>query len=75
MSKKDYNMVQCKLINNNIHLTSWIPVKYAKLNKVVSLKNTGKYTVGVIYNNIILPRSVVIERSNDYKRTRKASDV
>lgn len=80
--------VQCKLERRNKlpggeevteHLTSWIPKKFAARGKRVKLLDepSGLWYDGwvVVSAGVELPTKVVQERGQDYKRTRKASDI
>lgn len=69
---------QCHLIRGNEHQTSWIPSEIANVNQTVKLKeDDGTWDEGwqvtAVFNE--LPYEVVRERGQDYKKTRKASDV
>lgn len=84
-------MTQCKLVRTswidvktrNCEVqTIWIPSKYATEKRRVGLREKtsqgGVYwdegwVVDEIYNT--LPAEYVLERSQDYKKTREASDV
>ena len=60
--------------------TSWLPEKYAILNKIVKLKNraTEEWSDGWIVKNVssmFQEKEEVIERSRDYDRQRKHSDI
>ena len=78
MTRKD-TMVHCHLVrNSNIHYHCWLPAKFAKKDKMLSLimeggHETHGWVVLEVFNE--LPTAVVLERSQDYKRTRKASDI
>lgn len=73
--------VQCKLQKNNAFTYSWLPSKYANAGRFVKLKDNVSggsswddgWKVIETYNE--LPSSTIIERSQDYKKTRKASDI
>ena len=70
--------VQCKLRKGNEYQASWIPEKYARLGKFVKLQDEeGVWDDGwqVVEAHTRLDSKTVIERSQDYKKTRKASDV
>jgi uncharacterized protein Veg len=70
---------QCSLISPaGGEMVSFIPTKVAQVGNVVSLKDDeGRWThgwrVGAIYTT--MPSADVGERSRDYTRTRKASDI
>lgn len=71
--------VQCRLQKGSAVQTSWIPQEIAQVGRDVKLKEDGEWNVGwrVLEAYTNTPRSweEVSERSQDYKRTRKASDV
>jgi hypothetical protein len=71
--------IQCKLIREkNIGIISemvtYLPEKFAKKDKIVKLTAfNGTWKVKEIY--LDLNEKYCIERSQDYKKQRKASDV
>jgi hypothetical protein len=71
--------IQCELIKGNSHQTCWIPEKYAVVGKYVKIKNNDEWEDGwkvlESYNQTKLEESVLNERNQDYKKTRKASDI
>ena len=71
---KEYNMNQCKLQKGKSITTSWIPSKYAVKDKFVKLKKVNGWKVLEVFRPS-KPSSSVVERSDDYKHTRKASDI
>jgi hypothetical protein len=75
---KIYSMNQCKLQKNNKITTSWIPTKYAIKGNYVKLKDNDVWENGWKVIEVFQPSKLsdsVINRSDDYKNTRKASDV
>ena len=71
---------QCMMKRKNETTTSWIPEKFAIKDKIIKLENreTGKWTDGWRIVIIGLKRresKEVVERSQDHKKTRKASDI
>ena len=65
---------------NKAQTTSWLPEKFAVKGKFVELKNrnTGEWVNGwqvISVGDKRLPEDQVTERSQDYKNTRKASDI
>ena len=68
-----YKYKQCILRKGNIQTTSWIPEKYAKVNKVLKLKAVDGWKV--IEVGVEMDEKEVNERSRDYLKQRKASDV
>ena len=65
---------QCKLKRENTTTTSWIPVKFAKVGKCVKLKDEDGWIVEEV-GSLARPYDDVSERSQDYKKTRRASDI
>lgn len=60
--------------------TSWLPEKFARIGQVVKLQNraTKEWSDGWIIkcvSSLSREKSEVIERSQDHKRQRKASDI
>jgi len=78
---KQYQMCQCWLKQHNqiydTSTTSWIPEKFAKLGKILQLKNLNGWSNGweVISVGARKSSSFVIERSSDYRTHRNGSDV
>jgi len=73
-------MMKRKVDNKTAFLTSWIPEKFAIKGKVIKLeeRETGKITDGweiVMVGSKRKESKEVIERSQDYKKTRRASDI
>ena len=73
---------QCKLHRHlpggTLELTSWIPTKIATKGATVRLKEEdGTWTEGwlVIATYATMPSDELNERSRDYTRTRKTSDI
>jgi hypothetical protein len=73
---------QCKLSKDEdgrvVNYTAWIPDDVAVVGRTVKLKeDDGTWSEGwrVDERYTTLPYTVVAERSQDYKRTRKASDI
>lgn len=74
VAKSNYAMKQCVLEQDDRHQTVWIPSQFAKHNKIVNLKNAGDWKVSWVGNGSVMYRYLK-EREDDYKRTRKASDI
>jgi hypothetical protein len=56
------------------HYHCWLPEKRAIIDSIVDIEDIGDgWIVKEVFNN--LPTAVVLERSQDYKKTRKASDI
>lgn len=78
---KDF--IQCRLVKDDglvmTIMTSYLPSKFAKEGQFVRLKDeSGKWSDGwrvAEASRLKMKESHVIERSQDYKRTRKASDI
>lgn len=63
--------------NNEIDV-SWIPEKFAKLNRSLRLKINGVWdNLWIVkeVSSISFDEKYILERSQDYKNTRKASDI
>lgn len=72
------NMVQCKLLmeqdGHRVFLITWVPQNLAKVGKRVKLEDTGDiFTISKTYT--MMNKKEVIENSQDFRRTRKFSDV
>lgn len=70
---------QCQLQRGQSVTTSWLPEKFAKVSKFLKLKNKdGTWDDGwqvVTVGNDRMAHEEVIERSQDYKHQRMASDI
>jgi hypothetical protein len=81
----DEMMVQCELHRNEesgatVVLVTWLPERFAVINKILKLKeDDGSWTNGwcvmSVANSSKMKSSILNDRSQDYKRTRKASDI
>ena len=73
-----YNCQQCLLRCGSMHKTAWIPVEFAVENKSIIIDEEGGgrefWIVEAVYGKPVSYEEVN-ERSQDYKRTRKASDI
>ena len=70
--------IQCHLRRGKEKMTSWIPKRYAVVGRYIKLKSEdGTWEDGwkVHQTYTELPTKVVLEREQDYRETRKASDV
>lgn len=79
ISKGDYPCRQCQLSYGWTTKTFWIPSKFAIQGKLLLIDDdmTGRqeeWTVDEVYCPE-LPYSYINERSQDYKKTREASDI
>lgn len=79
-----YWMRMCKLSKNdngvNRISVCWIPEKYAKVGKTIRIKGviSGEWEDGWLVETVSKNRKryrEVYERANDYKNTRKTSDI
>jgi len=72
------NYLQCQLLKGATAIITWLPKKFAILKKSVILKDeygwNGEWTVTHV-GSIELDEETVIKNSNDYRKTRKASDI
>jgi len=73
MSAK-YNSRQCLLNRNGLRTVSWIPEKFAIVGKFLKLKEENGWQVEEVYDPAMAYEDVN-ERSQDYKKTRIASDI
>ncbi len=78
----DETMTQCQLRRNDQHQTLWIPTKFATEGKRIGLREKtiqgGAYwDEGWVVEGVFttMPSDYVLERSQDYKKTREASDI
>lgn len=68
---------QCKFSKNGLYYTAYIPTELAKVGEYVKIKLDGDWDDGWKVEAVFttLPAKYVQERSQDYKQTRKASDI
>ncbi len=71
---KDYYVRQCTLEKGNKTQVLWIPDKFAVKGRILKLKEDNGWVVKVV-SALSLPYKYLSERSQDYKNTRKASDI
>jgi len=64
---------QCVLRKNNTVIVSWLPEKYAKRGKYVKLKDIDGWKIIEVGHR--MKGEETLERSQDYKHQRKASDI
>lgn len=70
---------QCELSRGPRRQISWLPNRFAVQGSVVKLKDDGRWEDGwrveTAYHGVVLAHQELVERSQDYKRTRLASDI
>jgi len=69
---------QCTLKKGQVVQVSWIPTEKAVVDKFVKLRERGgEWDDGwqVIHAGKTMDTKAVMERRDDYKRTREASDI
>jgi hypothetical protein len=68
---------QCRLARGNMRQMAWIPEKFAVEGRYVRLTEAGVQEDGWQVTGVgaRLAEDYVLERSQDYKHTRRASDV
>ena len=75
-------MKQCTLEKKSgvvtVSTVSWIPDKFAEEGRLIDIKEAGQWSkgwkVGKV-NPMKQQNTTMLERSQDYKNTRKASDI
>jgi len=71
-------MRQCIFVkdkeNGQSYQTAWIPAKFSILGKVVKLKEEDGWKI-IAVGYCLQMSDYVDDRGQDYKRTRKASDI
>jgi hypothetical protein len=76
---KKYLYIQCSLTTGILWQTSWIPKEFAVKGRKIDLKEGAEWSRGWVvveaYDKVELDHKTLLERSQDYKRTRKASDI
>ena len=68
-----YNVTQCTLQKQNTSQTAWIPSKFAQKGKFVKIKDDNGWEV--TSTGATRSYSEMNKRSQDYKKTRSASDI
>jgi hypothetical protein len=69
-------MTQCTLRQADARQVAWIDSRAAVVgNRVELLETSDIWDVVEVANNVQFPYHVVNDRSRDYLRTRKASDI
>ena len=69
---------QCLLEKNGDLLTTWIPKKFAVVDKILKIKNDDGWDNGwkvIKVGELLLNEESVASNSLDYRRTREASDI
>ena len=69
---------QCTMRRNGAIITAWIPVKFAKKDKFLRLKEQGKWENGwkvEKVHDVALPESAVIAHRDSYRDTRVTTDI
>jgi len=64
---------QCELQRGSYRKMAWIPKKFAVRKKVLKIKGEDGWVVQATHS--VMEQTELLERSQDYKRTRKASDI
>ncbi|MEO7720024.1 MAG: hypothetical protein ABIY70_27820 [Capsulimonas sp.] len=75
MSGYERLYVQCGLQRGSVAQVAWIPQRHAVIGRNVALTEPDKNGWTVISVGAALPEACVMERSRDYRQTRRASDV
>jgi hypothetical protein len=69
---------QCILQKNSLTKTAWLPEKFAKFGKYLELQEDDYWDDGwlvITVSKARLDEKQLIERSQDYKKTRNASHI
>ena len=77
MSQSIYYYHQCWLVRGSAKQMAWIPAKFAVAGRYLKLTQDGETEDGwrVAGVGARMAEEVVRERSQDYKHTRRASDI
>lgn len=71
-------MRQCTMTKDNMTQTAWIANEYARVGKVIKIKTNGIWDDGWTVTEVgklDVSYNAALDRSRDYTRTRKASDI
>jgi len=73
----NYSMSQCVLKKGNITKTAWIASSFAKVGKLIDLKEADGWEDGWQVEKVYTASRYleVRERSQDHKKQRQASDI
>lgn len=66
--------VQYQLKHSSILMTTWLPEEFAKRGKFLKLKGKDGWMVTEVGDHRYTEQET-LDRSQDYKKTRKASDI
>lgn len=69
---------QCKLTHpDGTCMTSWIPTKFAKKNKILKLKDNGVWKDGWVVTSVFgtQDEKIVLARRSDYRNWRDMTDI
>lgn len=62
--------------NTQAYITSWIPTTYAKLDRIVSLKNDSKWEDWTVISfGSTVSEKYLNDHKDDYRNQRKQSDI
>lgn len=78
MSKKNETYTQCALAKKGAVEVAWIPTKFANKGKFIKLKqNDDTWDDGWLVQETYTKQDAkyLVEHSQDFKNTRKASDI
>ena len=77
MSKKTETYTQCALVKNGAVEVAWIPTKFANKGKHIKLKQDEGWDDGWLVQETYTKQEAqyLIEHGQDYKHTRRASDI
>lgn len=72
--------IQCKLSSKTSVMTSWIPEKLAKKNALIRLKDENGWDEDIwkveeVYSTHKRDSKEVLEKTQDYKKMRKRTDI
>lgn len=67
-------IVQYQMEHSSVNMTTWLPEKYAKRGKYLKLKGRDGWMVIEVGSHRYTEEEAV-DRAQDHKRTRKASDI
>ena len=71
---KSYRMKQCSLSRGALKTVRWIPEKFAVKGKTIHIKGNGQWKVDSV-GDMAVSSEYILERSQDYKHQRQASDI
>lgn len=72
------NYKQCFLTRKNEGTTTWLPISFAKVGKIIDLKEKNKWSKGwkiIKVFNIEMPENIILKIRDEHRDHRKRTDI